>query len=80
VSSVVVTQAPTWRALPAEDLAARVLRLAPAGLPPAAVEVEVDPERAIERALRTSPTVCVAGSIFLAGAVRDGLRQRAILP
>ena len=80
VSSVVVTQAPTWRALPAEDLAARVLRLAPAGLPSTALEIEPDPERAIERALRTSATVCVAGSIFLAGAVRDGLRQRAILP
>ena len=80
VSSVVVTQAPTWRALPADDLAARVLALAPAGLSPSAVTVEPDPERAVERALRTAPTVCVAGSIFLAGAVRDGLRQRAILP
>jgi dihydrofolate synthase/folylpolyglutamate synthase len=80
VSSVVVTQAPTWRALPAEDLAARVLRLAPAGLASTAIAVEPDPERAIERALRASATVCVAGSIFLAGAVRDGLRQRAILP
>ena len=80
MSSVVVTQAPTWRAMPAEDLAARVLRLAPAGLPSTAIAVEPDPERAIERALRASATVCVAGSIFLAGAVRDGLRQRAILP
>jgi dihydrofolate synthase/folylpolyglutamate synthase len=80
VSSVVVTQAPTWRALPADDLAARILRVAPPALSASAVQVESDPDRAIELALRTSPTVCVAGSIFLAGAVRDGLRQRAILP
>ena len=41
---------------------------------------EPDPEQAIDRALRTADTVCVAGSIFLVGAVRDSLRRRAILP
>ena len=38
-----------------------------------------DPLAAIDRAHRQSPLVCVAGSIYLAGAVRDGLKQRAIL-
>jgi dihydrofolate synthase/folylpolyglutamate synthase len=80
VSSVVVTQAPTWRALPAADLAARVVRLAPPSLARESVRVEPDPERAIEQALASAATVCVAGSIFLAGAVRDGLRRRAVQP
>ncbi len=75
VSSVIVTMAPTWRALPADELAVRVRRLGTAH-----VEVEPDPERAVVRALELDDTICVAGSIFLAGAVRDGLRQRAILP
>jgi dihydrofolate synthase/folylpolyglutamate synthase len=74
-SSVIVTMAPTWRALPAADLAAHARRMGAAS-----VEVEADPDRAIERALDAADTVCVAGSIFLAGAVRDGLKQRAILP
>jgi len=69
-SRVFATAAPTPRALPAEEVAAL------AG--PAAVSV-TDPEEAIERALQVADTVCVAGSIFLAGAVRDGLRRRAIL-
>ena len=34
---------------------------------------------AIERALTEARTVCVAGSIFLAGAVRDALKAHAIL-
>jgi dihydrofolate synthase/folylpolyglutamate synthase len=74
VSSLVVTMAPTWRALPAADLAAHARRLGAR-----TVEIESDPERAIDRALEMADTVCVAGSIFLAGAVRDGLRRRAIL-
>lgn len=75
VSSVIVTMAPTWRALPADDLAAHVRRM---GAP--IVEVEADPDRAIDRALAMAETACVAGSIFLAGAVRDRLKGRAILP
>jgi dihydrofolate synthase/folylpolyglutamate synthase len=43
------------------------------------VVVEPDPMRAIDRALEWRSTICVAGSIFLVGAVRDALGQRAIL-
>lgn len=71
-SAVFATAAPTPRARPAEDLSAHI-----AGR---SVVTEPDPERAIDRALHIADTVCVAGSIFLVGAVRDGLRQHAILP
>lgn len=74
VSSVVATAAPTPRAIPAPDLA-RQLRAAGAS----DVRIEPDPNAAIETALERTDVVCVAGSIFLAGAVRDRLRQRAIL-
>ena len=71
VSEVIATAAPTPRALPADDLARRI--------GPRAIAVK-DPSEAVERALQLSESVCVAGSIFLAGALRDGLKQRAILP
>ena len=74
VSRVIATAAPTPRARPAEELAS-YLRDAGA----ADVIVEPDAARAIERALERASTVCVAGSIFLVGAVRDGLMRRAIL-
>jgi len=74
VSHVIATAAPTPRARTPEDLAGH-LREAGA----ASVSIESDPARAIDRALETSPMVCVAGSIFLVGAVRDGLMRRAIL-
>jgi dihydrofolate synthase/folylpolyglutamate synthase len=74
VSSVIATAAPTPRAIPADDLA-RHLRAAGAR----DVQVEADPARAIDRALEKAAVVCVAGSIFLVGAVRDGLKRRAIL-
>ena len=74
VSPVTATAAPTPRAIPPDDLA-RHLRAAGAG----DVAVEPDAARAIDRALEKAPMVCVAGSIFLVGAVRDGLKQRAIL-
>jgi dihydrofolate synthase/folylpolyglutamate synthase len=74
VSSVTATAAPTPRAIPPEDLA-RHLRAAGAR----DVAVEPDPARAIDAALEHAPLVCVAGSIFLVGAVRDGLKRRAIL-
>jgi dihydrofolate synthase/folylpolyglutamate synthase len=74
VSSVIATAAPTPRAIAPDDLA-RHLRAAGAR----DVTVELDAERAVERALDRAPLVCVAGSIFLVGAVRDGLRRRAIL-
>jgi dihydrofolate synthase/folylpolyglutamate synthase len=74
VSAVIATAAPTPRARTPEDLAAH-LREAGA----VDVSIEADPAHAIDRALEMSPMVCVAGSIFLAGAVRDGLMRRAIL-
>jgi dihydrofolate synthase/folylpolyglutamate synthase len=74
VSSVIATAAPTPRAIPAADLA-RHLRAAGAE----DVRAEPDPMRAIDAAFESADTICVAGSIFLAGAVRDELRQRAIL-
>jgi dihydrofolate synthase/folylpolyglutamate synthase len=74
VSSVIATAAPTSRAIPAEDLA-RHLRAAGAS----DVVAEPDAARAIDLALTRAPLALVAGSIFLAGAVRDGLRRRAIL-
>ena len=68
--------------MPPEELARRgVRRLAiPATAGTVADRVSIaDPdERSSERS-DARDTVCVAGSIFLAGAVRDGLRRRAIL-
>jgi dihydrofolate synthase/folylpolyglutamate synthase len=74
VSAVTATAAPTARALAPGDLA---LRARAAGA--VAVTADADPVRAVERALGDADTVCVAGSIFLAGAVRDVLGRRAIL-
>jgi dihydrofolate synthase/folylpolyglutamate synthase len=75
VSSVVATAAPTPRAIPARDLAARISAMG--GRVP--VRTEADAFAAVELALAASRSVCVAGSIFLVGAVRDALRRRAIL-
>jgi dihydrofolate synthase / folylpolyglutamate synthase len=75
VSQVIATEAPTPRARPADDLAAHVREAGATD-----VIVEPDAARAIDRALSMAPTICVAGSIFLVGAVRDGLVRRAILP
>ena len=75
VSSVVATAAPTPRAIPARDLAARISAMG-VRVP---VRTDADPSAAVALALATSHSVCVAGSIFLVGAVRDALRRRAIL-
>ena len=75
VSSVIATAAPTPRAIPARDLTNRIAAMG-ARVP---VRVEPDPTSAVEQALAASSTVCVAGSIFVVGAVRDALRRRAIL-
>jgi folylpolyglutamate synthase/dihydropteroate synthase len=77
-ADVIVTQAPSPRAMAASDLTQRIAALDAA---PGArsVRAVADPAAAIEAALEVAPTVCVAGSIFLVGAVRDGLRRRAIL-
>ena len=74
VSSVIATAAPTPRAIPAGDLASHLRRAGASD-----VRAEPDPILAIERAFEYADTICVAGSIFLAGAVRDALRRRAIL-
>ena len=75
VSSVIATAADTPRALPARELAARVAALDPR----IAVHAEPDPATAIEQAVSMGRTVCVAGSIFLVGAVRERVRRRAML-
>jgi len=75
VSSIVATAAETPRALPARDLAARISALG-IDLP---VRAEPDPITAVEDALIVGRPVCVTGSIYLVGAVRDRLRRRAIL-
>jgi dihydrofolate synthase/folylpolyglutamate synthase len=75
VSRVIATAAPTPRARPADELATY---LRDAG----AADVVVEPDRVASdraRAGERASTVCVAGSIFLVGAVRDGLMRRAIL-
>ena len=74
-SQVVVTQATTPRALPTAELRQRVLAIDPAR----SVVEEPEPTRAVVRALQAAESVCVAGSIFIAGAVREGLKARAML-
>ena len=75
VSSVVATAADSARAIPARELAARIVATAPL----APVRAEPDPPRAVEQALSSGGVVCVAGSLFVVGVVRDRLRRRAIL-
>jgi dihydrofolate synthase/folylpolyglutamate synthase len=74
-SQVITTAAPTPRALPASQLAEKVTAL----VPDRDVQSCADPERAVERALQLADSVCVAGSVFLAGAVRPWLERHAIL-
>lgn len=83
VSSVIATAAATSRAMPADELAARIRAWHSAstrtGDRTVDLQVDTDPLHAIEQALALRDTVCVAGSIFLAGEVRDALKRRAIL-
>ena len=74
-SSVITTAADTPRAMPASELASRVRSLDATR----AVVSSDAPAAAIDAAVATSATVCVAGSIFLAGAVRERLERRGIL-
>jgi len=74
-STVVVTAVDDRRAMPVDRLAARVRALAPTRL----VSIELSPAAAVRRALEERDLVCVAGSIYLVGAVRDAVEQRAIL-
>lgn len=79
VSRVTATAAPTRRALPAEELAARITAIAARVNPDALVACEPDPMKAVEAQLGEAELVCVAGSIVLVGAVRERLSRRAML-
>jgi dihydrofolate synthase/folylpolyglutamate synthase len=74
-SAVVATQADTPRALPAAEIARRAAEADPGRR----VTIEPDALAAIDRALDEASSVCVAGSIFVAGPVREHLKERAIL-
>jgi len=71
-SSVIATAASTPRAMPADELAARVTALDAVR----SVIASADAADAIDMALSTTRTVCVAGSIFLAGEVGERLLRR----
>jgi dihydrofolate synthase/folylpolyglutamate synthase len=73
--AVITTAARTPRALPAGDLAARVRALA-TDRSVTALTGAVD---AFDAASQLGTTVCVAGSIFVAGEIREALMRRAIL-
>ncbi len=66
---LIATQAPVLRALPARALAGRLRQLAP-GVP---VDEAPDPVEAVACAAAAGDPVVIAGSIFLAGAVRGHL-------
>ena len=68
---VICTTAPNARALPAEELAALVTRLAKRA---ALVEAVASPADALERARAHGGRIVGAGSIFLIGPLRDILR------
>jgi dihydrofolate synthase/folylpolyglutamate synthase len=78
-STVIATRAPSPRAIAEGELATRIADVQKRLGRDVAVATIADPEAAVAAALEKSPTVCVAGSIFLAGAVRDALNRRAIL-
>lgn len=73
VSTVIATAAPSPRALAPAELAGHAREAGAAG-----TLVEPDPVAAVNTALRMASTVCVAGSIFLAGPVRDALQRQTI--
>ena len=78
-SAVIATHAPSPRAIPEDELARLIADLQKRlGREPEVTTI-ADPHAAVAAALERSHTVCVAGSIFLAGAVRDALNRRAIL-
>jgi dihydrofolate synthase/folylpolyglutamate synthase len=78
-SSVIATRAHPIRAIAEGELAARIADLQKRLGREVAVTTIAEPAAAVAAALEGSNSVCVAGSIFLAGAVRDALNQRAIL-
>lgn len=74
-SAVIATAANTPRAMPATELAAHVRTLDDRR----SITASPDVRSALDMALAQSTTVMVAGSIFLAGAVRECLEARGIL-
>jgi dihydrofolate synthase/folylpolyglutamate synthase len=76
-SDVFATLAPSPRATPLDELVQLVSEIRPGGAH--GVFAVPDPMDAVDKALARHDVVCVAGSIFLAGAVRDALMRRAIL-
>ena len=68
-SKMVMTEPPNLRARSAEELAAIACRISPK----AQIEIDSNPRKALERAWTDSPVACVAGSIFLVGAVLGDL-------
>ena len=76
-SAVIATRAPSPRAIPEAELARHIVDRQTELGHDIAVSTIADPEAAVAAALDRSTTVCVAGSIFLAGAVRDALHRRA---
>jgi dihydrofolate synthase/folylpolyglutamate synthase len=79
VSALLATAAPSARAIPATELARRAAAVAAEAGHQIRITAVEDPEEAVRLALESAPLVCVAGSIFLAGPVRDALVRRAIL-
>ena len=78
-SDVIATRAPSPRAIPEEELARKIADVQNRLGRVPAVRAIADPAAAVAAALERSSIVCVAGSIFLAGAVRDTLHARTIL-
>jgi dihydrofolate synthase/folylpolyglutamate synthase len=78
VSHLVLTEAPTPRAAAPDDLRAVAAELRPGPdfetRPGLTIECVADPTEAMARAWTHSPSIAVAGSIFLLGAVRPTLR------
>jgi len=68
-SKMVMTAPANARARSAEELAAIAGKLSPK----AQIEIEPNPREALERAWTNCPVACVAGSIFLVGAILGDL-------
>lgn len=68
-SRMVLTEPASERARPAAELAAIVSKLSPK----ATIAIESNPREALERAWADRPVACVAGSIFLVGAILGSL-------
>ncbi|MCX6549839.1 MAG: bifunctional folylpolyglutamate synthase/dihydrofolate synthase [Acidobacteria bacterium] len=71
---LVLTTPPTPRAADPED----IRRLAEAVRPGLPIVIEASPIRALDTAWTLGSHICVAGSIFLLGAVLPALRARAV--